>query len=247
MKSKKYAGMFCAEMPNKLNKLDYRLRKVIKELSNYNCEKILDVGCGDGNFSVLLKEACNAKELYGIEISKKGVESARKKGVKCYQLDIDEEDFPFENDYFDAIFAGEIIEHLYDPDHLLDEVYRVLKPEGVFILTTPNLSSIYNRISLFLGFQPFHMGVSLRYNIGHIINTDGVHGKDHIRLFTLRSLLYLVKIHNFYVEKIYGTYAELLGDSNRYISFILSFVDKMICRFPSLSHTIILVCKKRKR
>ena len=52
---------------------------------------------------------------------------ARKNGVKCYQLDVDEEDFPFGDNYFDAIFCGDIIEHLYDPDHLLSEMYRVLR------------------------------------------------------------------------------------------------------------------------
>ena len=73
----------------------------------------------------MIARACKAREVYGIEISEKGVEIARKNGIKCYQLDVDEEDFPFEDNFFDAVSALELIEHLYDPDHFLDEVYRV--------------------------------------------------------------------------------------------------------------------------
>ena len=100
----------------------------------------------------MLKEACKAKEVYGIEISEKGAEMARKRGVKCYQLDVDEEDFPFEDNYFDAITAFEIIEHLFDPDHFLEEVYRVLKPNGIFVLSDTKFGfhSQQNRFAFWL-------------------------------------------------------------------------------------------------
>ncbi|MEM2293782.1 MAG: class I SAM-dependent methyltransferase [Nitrososphaerota archaeon] len=144
--------------------LEDRHRKVLEIFSKYRFERILDVGCGDGNFSMLIGEACKAKEVYGIEVSERGVEMARKNGVKCFQLDVDLEDFPFEDNFFDAVFAGELIEHLFDPDHFLDEVYRVLRPEGIFVLSTPNLASIHNRIALLFGYQPFPTGISARMN-----------------------------------------------------------------------------------
>jgi len=63
------------------------------------------------------------------------------------KLRVSVEKFPFSDNYFDTVFAGEIIEHLYNPDHLLAETYRVLKPKGIFVLTPPNLASIHNRIT----------------------------------------------------------------------------------------------------
>ena len=223
-----------------------RHKKVLKFFSKYRFSTILDVGCGDGNFSILLKEACGAREVYGIEISEKGVELARKKGVKCFRLDIDEEDFPFEDNYFDAVFAGEIIEHLFDPDHFLDEVYRVLKPRGIFSLTTPNLASIYNRIALLLGYQPFLMNPSLRYPIGHLYEPlyyqEPIPGSDHIKLFTYRSLIQLLKIHNFKVIKTIG--ARSISKKVGFGSLI-NIIDMLIVRIPSLSHRLVVVCERK--
>lgn len=125
-REKIYDDEYYEPTPIEADKLDCRLKKVIEIFSNHSFERILDVGCGDGNFSVLLKKACRAKEVYGIEISKRGVELAKQKGVRAFQLDTDKEDFPFENNYFDAVFAGNVIEHFFDPDHFLEEVHRTL-------------------------------------------------------------------------------------------------------------------------
>ena len=206
---KKYAEKFVGITPKDYEELEDRHKKVLDIFSRYRFERILDVGCGDGNFSVLLKEACKAKEVYGIEISEKGVEMARKNGVKCYQLDVDEEDFPFEDNYFDAVTAFEIIEHLFDPDHFLEEVYRVLKPNGIFVLSTPNLASIHNRIALLLGYQPFSVMVSLNNSVGHLGFSAGGAAPDHIRFFTLRSLKELLKIHKFEIFEVKGSCAML--------------------------------------
>jgi methionine biosynthesis protein MetW len=196
---KKYLDRFVGKTPKGYGELEDKHKKVLEIFSKYEFEKILDVGCGDGNFTMLMGEACKAKEVYGIEISEKGVEMARKNGVKCYQLDVDEEAFPFEDNFFDAVTALELIEHLFDPDHLLDEAYRVLKLKGIFVLSTPNLASIHNRVALLFGYQPFPMGVSARLNIGRVYEPDSEHAQslDHIRVFTLHSLKELLKIHGF--------------------------------------------------
>lgn len=208
---KKYADKYAAITPKDYKQLEDRLKKVLQIFSNHEFDKILDVGCGDGNFSVLLREACGAKEVYGIEISEKAMESANKNGVKAYQLNIDEDDFPFEDNYFDAIFAGEVIEHLFDPDHFLDGVYRTLRGGGLLVLSTPNLAWWINKIAIFFGFQPYSMNVSSRYSIGHIYEGKNIITSfDHIRLFTLRSLKPLLMLHGFHIKEVKGVHMSLI-------------------------------------
>jgi len=210
---KKFAERFVGITPRNFGELEDRHRKVLEIFSSYQFERILDVGCGDGNFTMMIARACKACEVYGIEISEKGVEMARKNGIKCYQLDVDEEDFPFEDNYFNALTALELIEHLYDPDHFLDEVYRVLKPDGLFILSTPNLASIHNRIALLFGYQPYPMRVSLKHAVGHFIH-PGWGAYEHIRVMTLRGLRELLKLHRFREVKVCGGGCRFLETLN---------------------------------
>jgi methionine biosynthesis protein MetW len=240
---KKYAEEFVGITSKEQQQLEDRHKKVLEIFSRYKFERILDMGCGDGNFSLLLKEACKA-EVYGIEISEKGVESARKNGIKAFRVDIDEETFPFEDNYFDAVFAGEVIEHLFDPDHFLDEVYRVLKSKGVFVLSTPNLASIHNRIALLLGYQPFPMGVSAKMNIGRVYEPNSEHAQslDHIRVFTLRSLKELLRIHKFDTVDCKGSCAKL--PKNMQFPRLFSAMDKMVSLVPSLSYRVVVSCIK---
>lgn len=223
--------------------LSERLKKVLSIFKGHHFNRLLDIGCGDGSFSVILKDF--AKEVYGIDIAKTAVETSKKKGIKAVQVDIDEEGFPFENNYFDAVFAGEIIEHLHDTDNILDEIYRVSKPKGLCVITTPNLAAWYNRFLLLLGFQPHFTGVSLRYNVGKLyigkMKKNSIHAVGgHISVFTYRSLRELLELHNFYIENVLGTNLDTP------LPFYLNFFDKIVCRKVSLATYLIFAVRKVK-
>ena len=162
-----------------LNKtvLSPRLRRVMEVITKSKADIFLDIGCGDGSFSNLLKGLRVVKEAYGIEISPEAAAIAKKKGIQAVCLDIDEADFPFENDYFDGILAAEIIEHLLNPDHLLREIYRVLKSGGWAIISTPNLASWHSRLHLLFGYQPYPVPVRserARYRVGSFMHPVSV-------------------------------------------------------------------------
>lgn len=225
---------------------DPRLRKVVEAFSTRKFERVLDVGCGDGNFSLALKGASNAREVYGIEISPEGVELANKAGVKAFCLDIDEEDFPFADNFFDAVFCGEIIEHLYNPDHLLEEVRRTLKPKGLLVISTLNLAGWFNRIGLLFGFQPYGTNPSLKHVVGHMSNSpsDGIMvTSDHVRVFTLRSLKRLLRIYAFGIFRIIGVHENVPHEIP--LSALLNIADRAFSLCPSLSYRVVICSEKR--
>lgn len=109
--------------------------KVIKYKSK---GKILDVGCGMGNFLDLFED--NTWEKYGIEVSDYGREIAQTKGIHFI-------DYDFESAVFDLIIFRGVIQHLDTPLFVIQQCIRMLKEDGYMIfLATPNINSIYYRI-----------------------------------------------------------------------------------------------------
>ena len=100
-----------------------------------DCEKILDIGCGRGNF---INFSNKRKSVYGIDIDKNMVKFCSKRGLKVKFGNITK--IPFRDKFFDGIYCRHVVEHL-DRDELIkasEEIYRVLKNNGFCIIITPN-------------------------------------------------------------------------------------------------------------
>lgn len=222
-----------------------RFRKVLQIAAKLGGKRFLDIGCGDGSFTLLLKEALKAEKAIGIEISPEANGALREKGIEAYQLDIDEEQFPFDNDSFDIVYGGEIIEHLFNPDHLLDEIHRILKPGGKCIITTPNLAGWPNRLSLLLGYQPFATSVSPEHEGVGKLMLKGDEGQwGHIRVFTTRALKELLKIHSFKIFSVAGCTVSINTASSGLLVGCIKAVDKLMSVFPYLASRVIVVVEK---
>jgi ubiquinone/menaquinone biosynthesis C-methylase UbiE len=100
--------------------------------------KILDVGFSVGELHSKLISRLGEKNVYGIDIEVKKETSHYKKASA--------EKIPFKNGFFDSLLAGELIEHLHHPEKFVKEANRVLKKNGIIIITTPNRDSLINRI-----------------------------------------------------------------------------------------------------
>jgi 2-polyprenyl-3-methyl-5-hydroxy-6-metoxy-1,4-benzoquinol methylase len=116
------------------------LRKMLDRLNEPgDIRSILDVGCGDGNFTASLAEA--GFSLYGVDTSTGGIARAKAKyprvrfEVASAYGDLLE---PFHlKEPFDAIVTIEVIEHLYSPRQLFRQALMALRPHGLLIITTP--------------------------------------------------------------------------------------------------------------
>ena len=99
---------------------------------------------------------------------------------------------PFTNS-FDAIFAGEVIEHLENPIKFLIECNRALKEGGKLVLSTPN---------------PYHPGIIIRNILG---NTKNLFSDTHLYLLPYRILIKLLELSGFKVHRCYGNYCKIPG------------------------------------
>lgn len=116
-------------------------------------KRVLDIGCGAGYGTHLLAE--QAAEAIGVDIDAEAIERARK-SYRRANLSYDVADcygLPFSDGEFDAIVANEMIEHIDRQADFLREAKRVLKPGGLFIVSTPN-RPVYNR---YKSPNPFHV------------------------------------------------------------------------------------------
>jgi SAM-dependent methyltransferase len=154
---------------------------------------IVDVGCGDGMATDLAARANPGHRFVGLDWSADALRQAQTRGLTLVRASVESAGLPIASASADVMIMSELIEHLVDPDSVLDEVWRVLKPGGTLLLSTPNLAAWYNRGLLVLGIQPLFTEVSLR----------GVYGRPgsvvagHLRLFTSRALLGLLAARGF--------------------------------------------------
>jgi methionine biosynthesis protein MetW len=162
---------------------------------------MLDCGCGDGSFTAELAARAQVGTIHGIEAVDARVRAAEARGIHIAQVDLNAR-FPYDDSSFDIVHANQLIEHLHSTDSFLREIRRVVKPDGLVVLSTNNLASWHNVISLVLGMQPPPCNVSSEVVIGN--RFDPLRGNaipnredSHLRIFSFQALKELCEHHGF--------------------------------------------------
>lgn len=184
----------------------YNRKLIIKLIEADGNAKVLDIGCGRGDLSIEIMTSKGGK-LFGIEVSVGEALRAYEKGINVVVGDIDR-GLPFKDESFDQIVSNKVIEHVCDTDGFIKECYRVLGYGGTCVISTPNLASIHNIISLILGYQPFSTSVSNEFICGNPLDPLNERKTEdyarHRRVFTAAALKKLFEFHGFKVVKLTG-------------------------------------------
>jgi len=124
-----------------------RLGEIVADFSGYRqTNRLLDIGCGAGG---LLEAArTHGWKAQGLDVSAGAVKHVRSLGFEVFEGELHDAAFP--SQHFDVITAAELLEHLIDPQPLLHEVARLLRPGGLFWTTTPHARGLSGRV---LGLQ----------------------------------------------------------------------------------------------
>lgn len=160
---------------------------------------MLDIGPHTGELTMEIARRVGIHDVHGVELIADHIPAARKRGVQAVHGDVDR-GLPFPDASFGLVVANQVIEHVRRTDTFLREIRRVVKPNGYVCISTNNLSSWHNVVSLALGMQPTPMHVSDEIIVGNPLNPEAglPHedlGRTHLRLFTRRALVDLARYH----------------------------------------------------
>jgi SAM-dependent methyltransferase len=217
--------------PDRAVRMAKMLARVLDGVSGPAC--ILDVGCGDGTAAVLAAQRNPGHRMVGLDWSAGSLDRARRLGLTVVRGGVDAPGLPFAAESADVVIMSELIEHLVDTDSALDEAFRVLRPGGSLLLSTPTLAAWYNRGLVALGVQPIFSEVSLRGVYGR----PGRQVAGHLHLFTRRALVALLAARGF-------TGIRVRGARYHDVPRPLRPVDRAFCAWPAAASILLVHARK---
>ena len=160
------AAGFSKEMQEFRNK---QFKKIINDF-NLNNKKIIEVGCGHGEYLSIMQEL--AINSFGIEKSKDGVKNCISKGLRVSTGYIEEENYEIENTPFDFFFILNFLEHLPNINAVLKGIYNNIKDNGIGLIEVPNFDMILKK-NIFSEFIRDHL---FYFTIGTLKSTLLING-----------------------------------------------------------------------
>jgi SAM-dependent methyltransferase len=178
-------------------RLDHRVRQAVA-LVPAGARRVLDLGAGDGFVTARVGEVAGAALAVAVDVAAPAPLAPRDGAVSQVTARLPGP-LPFRSGAFDVVVTLETIEHVLDPDALLEEAHRVLAPGGTLVLSTPRLDSFLVVGSLLLGVQPPGVDCSCRRRYGSPFGEQRAAG--HVHLFTRRALTEALSANGFRLEK----------------------------------------------
>ncbi len=180
--------------PNWLYRLDYRYRlhRVIELVKRYAPgRQCLEVGCAQANTSLLLAEQGYKATVLDLDSEFIGYARLKHTHGEVRFLVANGENLPFSNASFHVVLLTELLEHVAYPEDFLQEVHRVLFPNGIIVLTTPNGAHHQSELPTF---------EQVRLDRTPIVTKQfGPDAGDHLFLFKMRELQTVVKYAGYQV------------------------------------------------
>lgn len=209
--------------------------RVLEMLKAENGRKVLDAGAGEGPLTQKLIEM-------GFEVEACDLNPERfvLKNIVCRKVDLSKK-LPYDNECFDIVLLVEVIEHLYDPEHIVSELGRILKRNGKLIVTTPNVLSLQSRLHFLI------FGEHLLFEYGEQIWKEPKNLYDkldvHITPISFPQLMYMLRKNSMKLEAVaisrrfpmhLTSYHGVLSyRSRRYLisCFLHSFIKRRMKRY----------------
>ena len=160
------------------------LRRAMVHLANQMHGKILDIGCGGRPYENIFT---HASEYIGMEYDSPENQKRFKKIDAWY----DGKHFPFQSESFDSIILTQVLEHVFNPDEFLSEISRVLRKEGMLLLSVPFVWDEHE--------QPRDYARYSSFGLTHLLNKHGFEIVEHIK--TVPDIRVIFQLIGCYIHK----------------------------------------------
>jgi SAM-dependent methyltransferase len=228
-----YASYFPVEAGRSLPLRYHRVVAIAKDGLRSAAPRVLEIGPETSQSALFVRDSicANPSDYACLDVSDRVVSSLRSSGIEAAVLDVSYSSLPNQDGTVDLVVMSEVLEHLLDPDHALDEIQRVLKPGGLLVLTTPNLASWFNRLLLLAGVQPLYTETGTEWVLGRGRWLPRSRPVGHVHLFVLSALRELLALHRFEVLGVQGLRVDSALGRGR----VSHAIDSVLSRFPSLA------------
>jgi SAM-dependent methyltransferase len=153
--------------------------------------RLLDIGCGSKPY----KELFVVDEYVGLDIDS---EITRKRNLA--EVLYDGKLFPLPSNSFDSALCNQVLEHVFNPDEFLSEIYRVLKPNGKLLLTLPFVWDEHE--------QPYDYARYSSFGLKSLLEKNGFHVLDHKKIGADVTIIF--QLINAYIFKVIQKWPRLV-------------------------------------
>lgn len=235
----------------KTNKKFYlKVMEAVEENLTLERKRMLDIGCGYGGLTKVIADALGFKEVFGVDLDDQRLAIAENRSIITTKMNLERDHLPFPSNHFELVTSFGVLEHLKFYDNLINEAHRVLKKNGLFLISTTNLASWVNRLTLLFGYQPRNLEISKQgiFGVNRIyykvyVSTCPI---GHISGATYYALKGLLEAYGFSVVKDFGGGVVLSPDfkSNTITGKLAMFLDSIFSTKASLSIRLFILAKK---
>jgi 2-polyprenyl-3-methyl-5-hydroxy-6-metoxy-1,4-benzoquinol methylase len=180
----------------------------------------LEIGCGSGNTLKYIKDNYQCDWACGVELVHEAAEITRSKVDLVIEGDIENIDLPIEPESLDVILCLDVLEHLMDPWKVISKLEMLLKPDGVIIVSIPNVRN-------------FHVVFPLIFRGEWKYLDIGVLVKTHLRCFTRSTAIKLIESSGLKCDMVKGTGFER-GSKTRVANLVTFSIFKPFFVFQYL-------------
>ncbi len=184
-------------------KKNFLLEAVVDLFTTLPKGKVLDLGCGDGDYAKRLKDL-------GFDVIAGDIDLARfryKNEIEFKHCDITKE-MPFSANHFDYVLLMEVVEHLRNPYVVMPEINRIIKTNGSLVISTPNVLNFKSRFRFLVegAYEYFR-----EPPLDQVKNPKEVIFNLHLVSYRYHELEYLLSATGFKVDRIFTSLYEGYG------------------------------------